>query len=194
MLNFAHIYSQILHKYLSAQCAILFNLSRWYWDVKTNFQWDKTQRSCCREIFQANIFSRNISQVSFQSAKFLCEIPPRNDLFALWTRLARRFWCCSLCIDIKTEKKSKRALGSQSIFIVKGDHSNLDRRVRIHDPFTLSICLHSDSLLHCNNFLKIKTVLNYRRCIFRFMGRKSSCCHCYLGHFAVSVYITNAGV
>jgi len=39
--------------------------------------------------------------------------------------------------------------------------TNLDRKVRLHDPIALSICLHLDSPLHCNKLLQVKTILKH---------------------------------
>ena len=66
--------------------------------------------------------------------------------------------------------------------------------MRLHDPATISMCQHSDSPLPCNKLLKVKTFYNYRSCIFRFIRCRILCCHFYVGHFAVSVYITSTGM
>ena len=93
---------------------------------------------------------------------------------------------------LKTEKT--KTLGSQRIFKRKGGHYNIVREVRLHDPVTFSMCLHSDSLLPYNKLLKVKTFFNYHSCIFRFIRWRILCCHFYLGHFTASVYITSTGM
>ena len=44
-------------------------------------------------------------------------------------------------LTLKTEKWTN-SLGLQIVFIEKGEHDNLHRKVRLHDPVTLFICLH----------------------------------------------------
>ena len=84
---------------------------------------------------------------------------------------------------LNTEKKWTRALGSQSIFEEKGEHSNLVRRVRLDDPVKHSICPHSDSPFHCKKLLH-----------FPYHWTKALASHICIGHFAVSLYIANAGI
>jgi len=122
--------------------------------------------------------------------KFLCDISPWNNSFASWIHHARILGSCSLWIDNKNRENIKHGPGITYYY----RHSSLLRKVQLHDPATLCIYLHSGSPLHFDKLLKVKTFYNYRSCIFRYIEWRISCCHFYVGHFAVSVYVTNSGM
>ena len=56
-------------------------------------------------------------------------------------------------------KKTNKGPGIAAYFQKERGHCNIVGEVRLHDPVTFSMCLHSDSPLPCNKLMKVKTFI-----------------------------------